>query len=223
MYIKHCPVTCPQRREPLAKHLASRSVNNQIWITEFSKHDPYVIWLHNKLGVDTHIGFTSGLVKTMEALRHFVQSGEKSAFFVDDDVVLIKNWNMHPIPDLPYVNMSIGVNFSLLPDGKPRIIGNNGGCEMVYMTREFAQMVLNNVDARQTIDIVIHGLVNYLKFPLVCVPVAQQTSLLEPKSSSLGSSEIKQSWIDFVKNFKPTGVRYEDLRNESGFFTRDDA
>lgn len=223
LYIKHCPETCSSRREPLLRHLASRNVNNQIWMTDFPKRDPYVIWLHEKLDVKQNIGFTSGLVKTMEALRHFVQSGEKYAFFADDDVVLIKNWNLYPIPDIPYVNMSVGVNFSILPDGKPRIIGNNGGCEMVFMTREFAQVILDNVDSRQTIDIVIHGLVKHMKFPLMCVPVAQQTSLLEPKSSSLGNSEISQSWIDFVTHFKPTGVSYENLRNESGFFGRNDA
>jgi hypothetical protein len=59
--------------------------------------------------------------------------------------------------------------------------------------------------------------------PLVCIPVAQQTSLLEPKKSSLVFDQTLPNWIDFVKNFKPTGVKYEDLRNESGFFARDDA
>ena len=222
LYIKHCPETCQSRRESLEKHLATRNVKNQIWMTDFSKHHPYVIWLHNKLDVKTNIAFTSGLVKTLETLRTFVQSNEKSAFFADDDVVLIKNWNSFQIPDIPYVNMSVGVNFSMLPDGKPRVIGNNGGCELIYMTREFAQYMLDNDDVRQTIDIVIHGLVRHAGFPLVCVPVAQQTSLLEPKNSSLGSSGMS-NWIQFVQNFKPTGVRYEELRNESGFFTGNDA
>ena len=74
--------------------------------------------------------------------------------------------------------MSVGVNFWIVPNGKPRVIGNNGGCELVYITREFAQIILDNVDTRQTIDVVIHGLVLHVGFPLVCVPVAQQTSLL---------------------------------------------
>lgn len=222
LYIKHCPVTCKHRRESLEKHLGRRNVKDCVWITDYPKDDPYVKWIHDRLGVTTNIAFTSGLVKTLETLRTFVRSGEKSAFFADDDVVLIKNWDSFPIPDVPYVNMSVGVNFSMLPDGKPRIVGNNGGCELMYMTREFAHYMLDNVDARQTIDIVIHGLVLHSRFPLVCVPVAQQTSLLEPKSSSLGSSGMT-NWVEFVQNFKPTGVRYEDLRHESGFFTGDDA
>jgi len=222
MYVKHCPVSCPERKQKVSRHLQYRGVTDLVWITEFPKDDPYVVWFHNKLKISCNIAFTSGLVKTLESLRHFVQSDKKSAFFVDDDVVLIKDWRKHPIPNLPFVNMSVGVNFGILPDGNPRMIGNNGGCEMTYITREFAKLILDNVDVRQTIDIVIHALVNYSKFPLVCVPVAQQTSLLEPKTSSLGNSGIL-NWIDFVNNFKPTGVRYEDLRNESGFFTRNDA
>jgi hypothetical protein len=222
MYIKHCPETCQHRRETLEKHLVERNVKNQIWVTNFSKRDPYVIWIHNKLDVKTNVAFTSGLVKTLEALRNFVRTNEKSAFFADDDLVMIKNWESFPIPELPYVNMSVGVNFMMLPDGKPRVIGNNGGCELVYMTREFAQYILDNVDTRQTSDIVIHGLVRHAGFPLVCVPVAQQTSLLEPTKSSLGESGIS-NWVQFVDQFKPTGIKYEDLRNESGFFARDNA
>ena len=223
MYVKHCPVSCPERQKRVEQHLMSRGVRDLTWMTDFPKDHPFVIWLQQKLNIKSGLAFTSGLVKTLESFRHLVRSDKKAAFFVDDDVVLVKDWNKAPIPDFPFVNMSVGVNFSMLPDGKPRIIGNNGGCEMVYVTREFAQLVLDNVDARQTIDIVIHALVMHSKFPLVCVPVAQQTSIIEPKSSSLGSSSNLQNWIEYIRNFKPTGVRYEDLRNESGFFARDDA
>lgn len=221
-YIKHCPLTCGSRRSPLEKHLSTRNVKDPVWITDYPKNDPYVIWMHNRLGITMNLGFTSGLVKTLETLRMFVLSNEKSAFFADDDVVLVKNWDSFPIPDRPYVNMSVGVNFSILPDGKQRIIGNNGGCELMYMTKEFAQYMLDNVDARQPIDVVIHGLMKHAKTQLVCVPVAQQTSILELESSSLGDSGTP-SWIEFVRNFKPTGIRYEELRHESGFFDGNDA
>jgi hypothetical protein len=79
--------------------------------------------------------------------------------------------------------------------------------------------MLDNIDTRQTFDIVIHGL---LRHPLVCIPVAQQTSLLEPKQSTLVVDQTLMPWVEFVQKFKPTGIKYEDLRNESGFFARDD-
>jgi hypothetical protein len=114
------------------------------------------------------------------------------------------------------------VNFHILPDARPQYIGNNGGAEVICFTREFAQLFLDNVDTRQSGDIVIHGLLNYIKHPLVCIPVAQQTSLLEPRQSTLVADNTLTHWVDFVQKFKPTGVRYEDLRNESGFFARDE-
>jgi len=83
--------------------------------------------------------------------------------------------------------------------------------------------MLDNIDTRQTFDIVIHGLLRHMGHPLVCIPVAQQTSLLEPKQSTLKFDETLTPWVQFVQNFKPTCIKYEDLRNESGFFARDDA
>ncbi len=217
MYVKHCPVTCGHRREPLEKHFSERGIHDVTWITGFPADDPYVQWFQKRLDIKSGVRFTSGLVKTYESLKMFVESGKPSAIFVDDDVVFIKNWDKYPLPPLPFVNLSVGVNFSIIPDGNLRGIGNNGGCEAVYMTREFAQLLLDNVDARQTIDIVIHAMVNYSGFPLACVPVAQQTSLLEPATSSFigdTSREELTHWINFVNDFKPTGVRYEDLYNE---------
>jgi hypothetical protein len=141
----------------------------------------------------------------------------------DDDIVFIKNWNVQVPDNLMYVNMSVGVNFHILPDAKPQYIGNNGGAEVFCFTREFAQLMLDNIDTRQTFDIVIHGLLRHMGHPLVCIPVAQQTSLLEPKQSTLKFDETLTPWVQFVQNFKPTCIKYEDLRNESGFFARDDA
>jgi hypothetical protein len=83
--------------------------------------------------------------------------------------------------------------------------------------------MLDNVDTRQSSDIVIHGFLNHIRHPLVCIPVAHQTSLLEPRKSTLEVDQTLMPWVQFVQNFKPTGIKYEDLRNESGFFARDDA
>lgn len=225
LYILHCPVSCGHRRPGLEKHIEKRGITDVEWITEYSKDHPYVKWLHARLGGTTSLAHISGLVKGMEMYRRVVHDKSSTKWFwkADDDVVFIKNWNV-PLPEnLMYVNMSVGVNFSMLPDAKPRYIGNNGGAEVFCFTREFAQLMLDNVDTRQTGDIVIHGFLNHIGHPLVCIPVAQQTSLLEPKNSSLVVDTTLQNWIDFVQNFKPTGIRYEDLRNESGFFAGNDA
>lgn len=211
-YVKHCPITCGPRRAKLEEHFKKRGVTDVEWVTDFPKDDPYVVWFHKKLEIKSGLGFTSGLIKTYETLRKFIQTGEKAALFADDDVVLIKNWNLVQIPDLPFVNLSVGVNFEMLPDGIPRQITNNGGCELIYMTRDFAQYILDNVDARQTIDIVLFKLLQYSNFRPVCVPIAQQTSLIE--TSSLGESGISSEWVKYMQECRPSGVKYEKIRSE---------
>ena len=223
LYVIHCPVTCGRRRSVLEEHLKNRRFTDVEWITDYSTEHPFVKWLHTRIGGS--LAHISGLVKGMEMYRRVVHDKGPDKWFWkgDDDIVFIKNWNV-PLPEnLIYVNMSVGVNFHVLPDAKPQYIGNNGGAEVFCFTREFAQLVLDNVDTRQTGDIVIHGLLLHLGHPLTCIPVAQQTSLLEPKNSTLKFDETLTPWVQFVQNFKPTGIKYEDLRNESGFFARDDA
>lgn len=226
LYVLHCPVSCGHRRSRLESHLEKRGFDDVEWVTDYSVDHPYVKWLYTKLGEKTSLAHISGIVKCYEMFLSVVRDKSSVKWFWkgDDDIAFIKNWNV-PLPEnLIYVNMSVGVNFHILPDAKPQYIGNNGGAEVFCFTREFAQLMLDNVDTRQTFDIVIHALLRHVGHPLVCIPVAHQTSLLEPKTSSLtGIDPTLTPWVEYVQNFKPTGVRYEDLRNESGFFARDDA
>jgi|688.fasta_scaffold02887_2 hypothetical protein len=225
LYVLHCPVSCGQRRPVLEEHLKTRGFTDVEWITDYSTEHPYVKWLHSRLGGTTSLAHISGIVKGYEMFRRVVHYKGPDKWFWkgDDDIVFIKNWNVQVPDNLMYVNMSVGVNFHILPDAKPQYIGNNGGAEVFCFTREFAQLMLDNIDTRQTFDIVIHGLLRHMGHPLVCIPVAQQTSLLEPKQSTLKFDETLTPWVQFVQNFKPTCIKYEDLRNESGFFARDDA
>jgi hypothetical protein len=91
------------------------------------------------------------------------------------------------------------------------------------LMQKWTTLLLDNIDTRQTFDIVIHGLLHHAGHPLVCIPVAHQTSLLEPRKSTLEVDQTLTPWVEFVQKFKPTGIKYEDLRNESGFFARDEA
>jgi hypothetical protein len=225
LYICHCPIACGDRRPVLEEHLKKRGFDDVRWITDYSVEHPFVKWLHKRLGETTRLAHISGLVKNLEMFRDVARdtTSETEFWQCNDDVVFIKNWDVVIPKKLEYVNLSVGVSFHIIPDGKPRILGNNGGAEVFYFSRKFARLVLNNVDTRQTIDIIIHGLLNSIGHPLVCIPVAHQTSILEPKQSTLAIDEKLPPWIPFVEQFKPTGIKYEDLRNESGFFARDDA
>jgi len=222
LFILHCPTACGERRPVLEEHLKDRGFTDVEWITDFDVHHPYVIWLQSRLGGS--LAHMSGLAKGYEMYRKVVHSTENEFWKGDDDIVFIKSWKSARIPkELMYVNLSVGVNFHILPDGTPQYIGNNGGAEVFHFTREFAQLMLDNVDTRQSGDILIHAMLRHIGHPLVCVPIAQQTSLLEPKNSTLQVDETLEDWIQFIRNFKPTGIKYEDLRNASGFFALDNA
>ena len=224
LFISHCPVSSEQRRPILEDHLSDRGFTDVEWITDYDTSHPYVKWLHNALGETCSLAHISGLVKLLEVFRKVLYDKSDTKWFWrgDDDIVFIRGWNVEIPDNLWYVNLSVGVNFHILPDAKPQLIGNNGGAEVFCFTREFAKLVLDNIDTRQTIDLVIHGLLNHINHPLVCIPIAQQTSLLEPKKSTLTYQSQLQDWKEYINQFKPTGIKYEDLRNASGFFARDD-
>jgi hypothetical protein len=112
-----------------------------------------------------------------------------------------------------------------LPDAKPRIIYlNNGGNEAHWKSKEFCKFILANTDGRAGMDHVHLGMMNYLGNRTICIPVAQQTSLLCGKAPTSHDNEftIYQPWYIFVRQFKPTGLSYEELWNESGI-TREDS
>lgn len=225
LFVLHCPRACGERRPGLEKHLKDRGFTDTEWITDYSSDHPYVQWLHERLkgASPAHI---SGLVKGYEMFVKVLQEAKSDDEFFwkcDDDVRFIKDWDVSLPKNLIYINLSVGVNFHILPDGKPQLIYNNGGAEVFCFNRVFAKLMVDNVDTLQTSDILIHALLYNIRHPLVCVPVAQQTSLLEPKTSANPSNPSQIHWIDFVRNFKPTGLSYIELRNASGFFARENA
>ena len=225
LFILHCPKSCGHRRPVLEEHLAERGFTDVEWITDYDVNHPYVKWMHHALGETCSLAHISGLVKGLEMFRRAVHDKTDTKWFWkgDDDIVFIRDWDVKLPDKLWYVNMSVGVNFHFLPDGKPKSCENNGGAEVFCFTREFAQLFLDNVDVRQTGDIVVHGLLRSIKHPLIHMPVAQQTSLLEPKKSTLEFQSQLQDWKEYIREFKPTGVKYEELRNASGFFNGDNS
>ena len=190
LYVKHCPVSAPERHIFLEEHLKSRGFTDVVWITGYSKTHPFVMWLHNRLG--------------------------NEAIFCDDDAVFIKEWkDKLQIPiGIPFLNICVGTNFEILPDGKLRNLRNNGGCEAAWMTKDFARILLQNVDGRSASDQVTFGILISLDLPLLCSPVAQQTSILNPKTSTLNLTQT--NWREFLTNFKRTGLVYSELWKEYG-------
>jgi hypothetical protein len=224
VYVIHCPLWCPERRPIIEENLSKRGFTDVVWVTGYPAKHPFVLWLWKRLG--KHLGppGISGLVKHLEAMRMFVNdpTSENSAIFCDDDCLFVKNWKeaLEKIPDnFPFVNLSVGINFHILPDGNPRIIEtNNGGCEAMLKSKEFCKFLLQNVDARCGMDHVYKAIMKYMNLPLICIPIVQQTSLLGEQIICENNESVPYhlNWFDFINNFKRTGISYEELCNESG-------
>ena len=230
VYVAHCPIRCPDRRTVLENNLKSRGFHDVVWVTTYPVSHPMVPWLHTRLGKHLTLGGISGLLKHLEATKMFVEdpTAPDGAIFCDDDTLFVKNWKegIDQIPPgAPFVNLSVGVNFHFLPDAKPRIITmNNGGCEAYWKSKDLCRYILANVDGRCGMDHVRFAMMNNLGLPTFCIPIAQQTSLLSGTSSAANPTEqtIYEPWDQFIRHFKPTGLSYEKLWNESGI-ARDDA
>lgn len=210
----------PERREPLEKHLRENGIFDNFdvhWITDFKNDHPFVEFLHDFHAEHVSVEGISGFVKLCEILKMGLDTGDSHFMISDDDVVFIKNWKEYFCSmKLNFVNsLGIGVNFHILPNGKPVHTGNIGGCECSVVSREFAQFFLNNIDFRQATDIVISGIILYHKLLLVITPICQQTSFLEKKSTlQHNSTTYKIDWITFVNTYKPTGLKYEQIERE---------
>jgi hypothetical protein len=220
-YVAHCPSWEPERRPFLEENLKWTGFDDVVWVTTYPANDPFVLWLTQELGNYLSKEGISGLVKHLEMAKMFIDDpayGEDDgAIFCDDDVVFTKNWKsaVEQIPaGFPFVNLSVGIHYNLLPNGQPLQLGaNNGGCEVFWATKKFCRIFLDNVDARVGADHVFCGLLKYVGIPLYCIPVAQQTSPLIGRRPVDPASykDYELNWFEFVKQFKPTGLVYEEL------------
>ena len=232
LYVTHSEEWSPERRPILEQNLKSRGFTDVVWVTSYPATHPFVKWLYVRTGKHLNTSRISGLVKHLEAMRMFTEDPafgpQDGAMFCDNDALFIKDWQkgIDKIPKgFPYVNLSVGVNFHFLPDGQPReIMENNGGSEAYWLTKDFAKFALQHVDARMGGDHVFCGMMKLLGYPVMCIPIAQQTSIItDNRSAKIEEETIPfDDWKHFVHNFKPTGLSYEALRNESGL-AREDA
>jgi len=215
-----------ERRKKLEKHFKEVGINDTFkvhWITDFPKDDPYVEWIHDFHAEHVSHGALSGFVKLCEILKMGLETGESHFMISDDDVVFVKDWKKHfDLLNLCFINViGIGVNFHLLPDGITKFTGNVGGMECSVVSKEFATFFLNNIDFRQASDIVISGMMVHHNVPLAISPICQQTSFIENKSTLDHSlTKYKTDWITFVTTYKPTGLKYSQMKNDFTFYSR---
>lgn len=209
----------PERKQGLEKHLKDRGildVFNVHFVTDYTKDDQFVLWVHEFYSPHVSVGGVSGFIKLCKILDMFIETGHAHCMISDDDVVFIKDWKTHfDKIQFGFFNcMSLGVNFHVLPDGTQKFTGNIGGCECSVVSREFAQFFLRNIDFRQAADIVVSAMLISRNEPLVITPICQQTSILEVRNNNNGATRYEKDWITFIKTYKPSGLVYDQLVRE---------
>lgn len=206
-----------ERRAFLEKHLEERGVIDVQWITGFNSDSKLVKWLHQRTDTPMALGYLSCTVKHYIALSEIIKQKLEEAIILEDDVVLHKDYSKFvPIPGLKFTKLGIGVNWSLNPGLTPVQTSNYGCSEAQYVTKDMAQYILNNLHFGHCVDILYWAILVNVRHPLVTVPLAHQTSILEGSGTTGQSNSKKEmSLSDFIGNWMSLPkLKWEDLMNE---------
>jgi hypothetical protein len=201
--MKHFVVHDPKlvhRREFLEKHLQDRGVTDVEWVTDLNSDSKLVKWLHQRTQTPMALGYLSCTVKHYCILNKMVTRNISEAVIFEDDVVLHKDYSQFvPLTGAKFIKLGIGVNWHLNPGLNPIRTQNYGCSEAQYVTLDFARDLLKNLNFGHCVDIVYWAYLNHMRHPLLTVPLAHQTSILEG-SGTTGQSDSKKemSLRDFI-------------------------
>lgn len=174
------------------------------WVTDWDREELFVKWVHWYSKTDQISNHLSAFLKQVWCFNDMIKNNIEECIIFEDDVVFEKDWlekfNKVPKQNLKFIKLgSIFQNLEYDPNTIHQI-GNPGGAEAIWFHKDFAKLVLDNLDFQQTIDIYYGGILNLMKHPLMCIPVCSQTSVYT-SNTSCGGNNCKIHWIEYVKNF----------------------
>ena len=211
VFIKHCPNLAPERKIFLEKHLKERvSINDVRWIEDYNHDHLFVQWLNVRLNLPYGPKLTSNFVKTIMIMKQILKENIQSSLIIDDDSVFYRDWELifESIPEeletIGYINMGTSPFFNYKPKLKEVYqLPNNGGMEVFWTNTEFAHTFLNELNMREAIDIVVHGIIKSTNKPILNVPIAHQTSDIENNSIlDHDTRKTNIAWHAYVMNYK---------------------
>ena len=220
VFIAHCPTLSPERKVFLSKHLEERvPIKDVRWCEDFNNDHPFVEWLYQYIKPPCGLNNTSLSVKNFEMFKTMIDENIDNAFILTDDVAFHKDWLQYyeSIEELPlFINMGVGLCLDIKPEiGKMPIIYNNGGCECIYVTNTFAKLMLNCININHSIDMVYHGVLYSINYPIYSLPICYQTSIIECQSlcsTPEGPPDPRRvDWVTFIKTYKMSAVTYPFL------------
>lgn len=209
IFVKHCPNLSPERKVFLEQHLRERvPIENVTWFEDYNHDHPFVVWLNQKLKLPYGVKLTSGMVKTLFMFKKMVDENIESVIMFDDDVTFHRDWVKYfeSIPEeiekIGFINLGTSPFFNLKPRlGQVYELPNNGGCEAVWCSRQFAHSFLNDLNLEEAGDIVLHGHMASNRLPILNVPICHQTSHIEQFSTLDHETRESSNWRAYVLNY----------------------
>ena len=210
-----------ERKKNIEEHFDKRGVTEYFdveFVRDFTIDDPFVKWIYKCVAPHIDIREMSGFVKMCEIFKKIVEGENEHAVVCNDDVVFVKEWkkyfdeNNWGFMDI----ICIGVSFQLKPGGEYAITHNAGGGESIVVSQKFAKFFLDNIEFGHGCDLVFGAMLMYHKIPIGATPICHQTSILECKFTHGGYNNTKfnHDWVTFTNNYKPSGLKYEFLKQE---------
>jgi hypothetical protein len=210
VFVKHCPNLAPERKVFLEEHLKERvPIKDVRWVEDYNHDDLFVQWLNAKYNLPYGPKLTSNFVKNLMIFKQMVDENIECALSIDDDVTFHKDWVKYfgSIPDEVeknnFINLGTSPFFNLKPQlGEVYQLPNNGGCECLWVSKDFANGILNDLNMEEAIDIVFHGFMMAQRKQILNMPLCHQTSDLEKVSTLDHDTRKSSNWIAYVHNYK---------------------
>lgn len=217
--------TSLDRKKRIEEHFTKQGIFEYFdveFVRDFTIDDPFVKWVYKCVAPHIDIRELSGFIKTCEIYKRMIENDIEYAVLCDDDVVFVNDWKRYfdgknwGLMDI----ICIGVNFQLKPGTDYSITNNAGGSECIVASKAFAKFFLDNIEFGHGIDIVYGAMLMYHKIPIGATPICHQTSILECKHDHNGynNTKFKHGWVTFTNTYKPSGLKYELLKEEFNKF-----
>lgn len=210
VYVKHCPHLAPERKVFLGEHLKERvPIEDVRWLEDYNHDHPFVEWLNAKYNLPYGPKLTSNLVKSLFVMKQMVDEGIESVLHIDDDVTFRGDWVKYfeSIPDdiakIGFLNLGTSPFFNLKPVlGELYKLPNNGGCECMWWSLDFAKNFLENLNFEEATDIVLFGYMTSVNQPMLNMPLCHQTSDLIRVSTLDHETRKSSNWVAYVHNYR---------------------
>jgi len=221
LFVSHCPNLSPERKVFLLEHFKDRvDIKDIRWFEDYNYDHPLVEWIQYTKKPPYGPKLTSNMLRGLFRCKTMVDENIECAILMDDDAVFHKDWkeildSVELQPNVLFVNLGLP---QFQPNIKPKKntiyqLNNNGGCEVAYVTLQFAKSFLTHFSFLHGGDIIIHGLLHSIKHPMLCVPVCTQTSTLVRVSTLDHETKSNEliNWVDTVINYGK--IKHENFYN----------